>query len=118
MKSYKLVKDFVLMDVGKTQNNLVITYEMLDKSIHTFDGKPIIHNKNKELTDYRDKGKVEDYYSDKLIGVIIPDTVEMIGGTVFADVVLEEMFANKSQYDNWLIAYEDGAFTYDACELY
>lgn len=117
MKFVKVEK-FKLMHIGTTMNGLEITEEAAIKAVKSFYGKPIIYNENQNLRDYRNNDEVNSYYKDRCIGVILPETVGGKDGYVFGDVMLLEEFANKTEYDNWLIQYEDGDFTYCACEIF
>ena len=119
---FKKVYDFILMEVGKTQNNLELDKDVIEESVvhHVFDNAPIVFNEKESFKDYRNDEDVENYFIGKVIGVVIPDTVNFNGYDVTADVMLLEEFANRTHFDNWCINYEkgDSHFNYCHCELF
>jgi hypothetical protein len=110
------------MEVGKTPNGLELDRETIELSIvhRVFDNAPIVFNENQNFKDYRDNDNIEKYFIEKVVGVIIPDTVDFNGYDVTADVMLLEKFANRTHFDNWCIEYEkdDSYFKYRQCELF
>lgn len=116
------VYGFELMKVGKTQNTLELNEDLIEESViyHVFDNKPIVFNENQNFKDYRDDDVVEKYMREKVVGVILPDTVDFNGFSVTADVMLLEDFKDRTHFDNWCIQYDkdDCYFTYQCCELF
>lgn len=119
---FKKVYDFELMKVGKTQNDLVLDEDVIEESVvnRVFDNAPIVFNDNQNFKDYRNNNEVDIFTREKVIGVVLPDTVDFNGYSVTADVMLSEEFANRTHFDNWCIEYEKGDlyFNYGHCELF
>lgn len=119
---FKKVYGFRLMEVGKTQNDLELDKDVVEESVvyHTFDNAPILFNENQNFKNYKNDDEVNKYFAGKVIGVVIPDTVDFNGYDVTADVMLLEEFANRTHFDNWSISYEkgDSHFNYCHCELF
>ena len=103
MKKIKLM----LMKSGKTLNDLVITDNLLVKAFASgvFQNAHIVYNENESYNDYRDREATERYFSDKIVGFVIPGTVIYSDKdkAVFADVWVEDEFSEKTSYDNWQI---------------
>ena len=117
------VNGFKLMKVGKTHNTLELDEDIIKESLihHVFDNAPIVFNENKNFRDYRDNNVVEKFIKENVIGVILPGTVNFDGLYVTADVMLQEEFENRTQFDNWsIIMYkkDDCYFYYNSCELF
>ena len=119
---FKKVYDFELMSVGKTQNDLELDEDIIEESVihHVFDNAPIVFNENQNFKDYRDDNDIENYFKGKVVGVVLPGTVDFNGYWVSADVMLLEEFADRTHFDNWCIEYEksDSYFNYSHCELF
>lgn len=119
---FKKVYDFELMRVGKTQNDLKLDEDVIELSVvhRVFDNAPIVFNENEYFKDYRNSDDIENYFIGKVVGVVIPDTVDFNGYSVTADVMLLEEFANRTHFDNWCIECEEGDlyFKYNHCELF
>ena len=119
---FKKVYGFELMKVGKTQNTLELDEDIIEESIihHVFDNAPIVFNESQKFKDYRNNDDVENFIKEKVIGVILPDTVDFDGFSVTADVMLQEEFANRTYFDNWCIEYDKDKcyFGYNSCELF
>lgn len=119
---FKKVYGFELMRIGETQNDLVLDEDVIEESVihHVFDNAPIVFNENQKFKDYRNDDDIEIYFKEKVVGVVLPDTVDFNGYFVTADVMLLEEFANRSYFDNWCITYEKGDcyFKYNHCELF
>lgn len=116
------VYGFEILKVGKTQNSLVLSREVVEESVihNVFDNAPIVFNENQNFKDYRNNDDVENFIKEKVIGVVLPDTVEFNGFKVTADVMLQEEFANRTHFDNWCIDYDKNKpyFYYQSCELF
>ena len=119
---FKKVYGFELMRVGETQSGLILDEDVIEESVihHVFDNAPIVFNENQNFKDYRNDNDIEKYFKGKVVGVILPDTVDFNGYDVTADVMLLEEFADRTHYDNWCIEYEKGDcyFRYNQCELF
>lgn len=119
---FKKVYGFELMKVGKTQNDLELDEDVIEESVvhRVFDNAPIVFNENQNFKDYRNDDDIDNYFKGKVVGVILPDTVDFNGYWVSADVMLLEEFANRTHFDNWCITYEKGDcyFKYNQCELF
>jgi hypothetical protein len=117
------INDFAIMNVGKTENELIITEDAMWDCIEKdgFVNKPIILNKEQELSDYRNKRKVNKFYEDNCIGYITGN-IRFCPSIkcVTARVSILESFADRTHFDNWQIQYykETGLFNYVACELF
>ena len=70
--------------------------------------------------DYKDNNIVENFVREKVIGVVLPDTVNFDGLYVTGDVMLQEEFTNRTHFDNWCIEYDKDKryFSYKSCELF
>lgn len=117
------VNGFKLMKVGKTHNTLELDEDIIKESLihHVFDNAPIVFNENKNFRDYRDNNVVEKFIKENVIGVILPGTVNFDGLYVTADVMLQEEFENRTQFDNWSIIMQEKDkcyFYYNSCELF
>lgn len=119
---FKKVYGFQLMKVGKTQNTLELDEDIIKESVihHVFDNAPIVFNENQNFKDYRNDKDVENFVREKVVGVILPDTVDFDGLYVTGDVMLQEEFANRTHFDNWCIEYDKDKcyFGYNSCELF
>lgn len=119
---FKKVYGFDLMKVGKTQNSLELDEDIIEQAVvdHAFDNAPIVFNENESFKDYRDDEVVDNFFREKVIGVVLPNTVEFHGSYVTADVMLLEEFADRTHFDNWQIVLneEKTTFRYDSCELF
>lgn len=119
---FKKVYGFDLMKAGMTQNGLELREDIIEESIvhHAFDNAPIVFNENEAFKDYRDNDVVDNFIRQKVIGVVLPDTVDFDGLYVTGDVMLQEEFANRTHFDNWCIEFNEGksSFRYDSCELF
>lgn len=119
---FKKVYEFELMKVGKTQNGLEIDEGIIEESVihRTFDGAPIIYNECQNFKDYRNNEDVDQFIKEKVVGVVIPGSVDFNSYSVTADVMLLEEFANRTHYDNWCIDYDKDKcwFNYSHCELF
>ena len=119
---FKKVYGFELMKVGKTQNTLELDEDIIEESVihHVFDNALIVFNENQNFKDYRNNDDVEKFVREKVIGVVLPDTVDFDGLYVTADVMLQEEFANRTHFDNWCIEYDKDKcyFGYNSCELF
>lgn len=118
----KKVNVFRIMKVGKTQNELELSEDIIKESVihHVFDNAPIVFNDKQSFTDYTDSDVVEAFINTEVIGVILPDTVDFNGIDVTADVMLIEEFANRTHFDNWCINYDKNKlwFDFNSCELF
>lgn len=121
MVRFVKVKDFVLMKIGKTANNFEVTIDMFFDSFHrgTFDCVPIVLNNNGEFKDYRNDKVVADYFENKVIGVVIPDTVRLRNSEeMIADVLLLEKYKERTNFDNWYCSFDENGMEYLSCELF
>lgn len=102
------IPNFELMKKGTTMNGLTLNEDIIEESVihNVFDNAPIIYNEHQTLKDYRDEEIVENFYREKCIGVILPDTVDFNGFDVIGDVMLLEEFKNRTHFDNWYIEYD------------
>ena len=117
------IPNFELMKKGTSMNGrLTLNEDIIEESVihNVFDNAPIIYNEHQTLKDYRDEEIVENFYREKCIGVILPDTVDFNGFDVTGDVVLLEEFKNRTHFDNWYIEYDKDKpyFKYLSCELF
>ena len=120
----KLEKQLI-MTIGMTNNNWELTREMVENSLNTFTGKPIVWNKEQNFKDYSD---MKSYYIDnKIIGIIAaePDSKIIIeDNNVYADIWLFEKFDGdklwKGKSDNWCITIADDwkSFILDSIEVF
>ena len=120
---FKKANKFVLMEAGRNRNGFEINEDVIEESIinHAFDGAPIVFNESQSFTDYRNDEDVEKFIKEKMIGVVIPGTVDFNSFDVFGDVMLQEEFANRTHFDNWCIEYDKDynyRFKYISCELF
>lgn len=119
---FKKIFDFALMKAGITQNGLEVGEDVIEEAVvhHVFDNAPIVFNENEEFKDYRDNDVVNNFIRQKVIGVVLPDTVDFDGLYVTGDVMLQEEFANRTHFDNWCIEFNEdkSSFRYDSCELF
>lgn len=104
-------------------NTLELDEDIIEESVihHVFDNAPIVFNENQNFKDYRNNDEVEIFVREKVVGVILPDTVDFDGLYVTADVMLQEEFANRTHFDNWCIEYDKDKccyFNYQNCELF
>jgi len=99
-----------------------IITNVIEESVvqRVFDNAPIVFNENQNFKDYRNNDDVEIYFKEKIVGVVLPNTVDFNGYSVTANVMLLEEFANRTHFDNWCIEYEKGDcyFKYNQCELF
>ena len=116
------IDNFVLMKTGKTQNDLELESNVIQESVnrHCFDNTPVVFNLDQDFKDYRDKDTVISFIEKNEIGFIIPNTGKFDGTYVTGDVMLQEEFANRTHFDNWMIVYDKdkGYFNYNSCELF
>ena len=93
-KEYKEVNNFILIKIGKLENDLVITEKMIEKSIdkNVFNHAPIITSNGSHK---------------RAIGFVLPDTTRIDGNNVVANVALWEGFEDKDCYDEWNILLDD-----------
>ncbi|HBH1338258.1 TPA: hypothetical protein KRL47_001316 [Clostridioides difficile] len=96
--------NMIILDVSKIYN-IEITKEMLEKSIHSFKNAPVIYNPNQELSDYRDADRVNDFYKDKVVGIIMD--VAMVDNQVIGKILWYDNCHIKEKYDNWYISLSD-----------
>ena len=119
---FKKVYGFKLMKIGKTQNTLELDEDIIKESVihHVFDNAPIVFNENQNFKDYRNNDDVKNFVREKVIGVVLPGTVDFDGLYVTTDVMLQEEFTNRTYFDNWCIKYDKDKchFGYNSCELF
>lgn len=120
---YVKVHGFELMRSGKTHNDYVVNEGDIEEAVihHVFDGAPIVFNENQNFKDYRDNDNFEDFVKEKVVGVVLPDTVDFNGFEVTGDVMLQEDFADRTHFDNWCIEWDTDKrcyFNYCSCELF
>ena len=115
------------MKAGKTQNDLVISESLLVKAFASgvFQNAPIVYNKDGSYKDYRDDESTEAYFSDKVVGFVIPGTVMYSNDkkAVLCEAWVEEEFGGKTCYDNWQFTVDDDTdgtkkITAYACEFF
>lgn len=117
------ISNFKLMKIGKTNNDFELKENIVKQSIinHTFDNKPIIYNKNQEFNNYENKKETKNFINEKIIGLILTNTVNFDGLYVTADIILyDNNFSKRTHFDNWLINYdnENSCFEFESCELF
>ena len=119
---FKKIYGFILMKAGTTQNGLEVGTDIIKESIihHEFDNAPIVFNENQSFKDYRDNVAVDNFIRQKVVGVVLPDTVDFDGIHVTGDVMLQEEFVNRTHFDNWCIEFDENksSFRYNSCELF
>lgn len=120
---YVKVHGFKLMRSGKTHNNYEVKEDDIEEAVihHVFDSAPIVFNENQNFKDYRNDDNVEDFIREKVIGFVLPDTVDFNGFEVTGDVMLQEDFTDRTHFDNWCIEWDRDKhcyFNYCSCELF
>ncbi|PBD80344.1 hypothetical protein [Clostridioides difficile] len=96
--------NMIVMDISKG-HNIEITKAMVEKSIHTFKNAPVIYNPNQELSDYRDADRVNDFYKDEVVGIIMD--VVIVDNQVIGKILWYDNCHIKEKYDNWYISLSD-----------
>ena len=89
-----ILKKQLIMNIGKTENDFIITEEAVKNSLDSFIHKPII--------------KYEKDGSSIVIG-FIHDNVQIENNNVYADILLLNSYRDmwKGKYDNWKIILSD-----------
>ena len=111
------ITNMILMDIGKGYN-LEITREMVEKSIHTFENKPVVYNNNQELSDYTIEAIVKKKYEEKCVGIIKYATIQ--DDEVIGEVAWFDSSYIKPKYDNWCIKLSEdrSEFILDGVEIF
>ena len=95
------------MNIGKTENDLIITETMVKNSLNSFVHKPIVR--------YEKDG------SSIVIGCI-HDNVYIENNNVYADILLLDSYRDmwKGKYDNWRIILDNDkeSFQLDFIEVF
>jgi hypothetical protein len=116
-----VLKKQLIMTIGMTQNNWELTKEMVKNSIKTFQGVPIVWNKQQEFKDYT--GDMKDYKNEMVIGMILENgRVCIEDNNVYADIFLIEGYRHlwKDKFDNWCIQFSDDkkSFILESIEVF
>ena len=102
-----ILKKQLIMNIGKTENDLVITEEAVKNSLDSFIHKPIVR--------YKKDG------SSIVIGCI-HDNVQIENNNVYADILLLDSYRDmwKGKYDNRRIILDDDkeSFQLDFIEVF
>ena len=103
-----ILKKQLIMNIGKTENDFVVTEEAVKNSLDSFIHKPIVR--------YEKDG------SSIVIGCI-HDNVYIENNSVYADILLLDSYKDmwKGKYDNWGIILDDDnnkSFKLDYVEVF
>jgi len=112
--------EMVLMRVGVSDSGLDITEEMILNSLDTFEGKPVILNKNQELKDYTNNKIVKEFQRANCIGVVTDAKYNKDNKVIIGLVSYNSDEYDNCCYDNWQIDYEkgDNKFVFCAVEIF
>jgi hypothetical protein len=113
----------LVMTIGITQNNWELTKEMVENSLESFPGKPIIFNKKQEWKDYTTEEFDQKYLSEeKIIGMICNEPNIIIeNNNVYADIILFKKYPEnnlwKGKFDNWCIQLNDNKMAFNLVSI-
>ena len=87
-----ILKKQLIMNIGKTENDFVLTEEMVKNSLDSFANKPIVKYVNES-----------DKFNDSEVIGYIQGNVLIENNNVYADIFLLDSCNDiwKGKYDNW-----------------